>query len=721
MKQAFIVAFILILCRMTTTAQSCLPEGITFSTQAEIDSFQINYPNCTEIEGDVIIQGDNITNVDGLSVLNSFGGRLIIATNPSLTSLTGLENITSIAGDFWINFNNILYNLNGLNALTTIGQSFIIFGNNHLRDLTALDALTSIGGSLEIEDNDLLNSLSGLDNIDASTISSLSIFWNLALSTCEVQSVCDYLANPNGTIEIYANAPGCRSQEEVEAACPPPPCLPEGIHFTTQAQIDNFQANYPGCTQIEGDVVIGDYLCKGDITNLNGLRVVTSIGGSLTISNNTLLNSLTGLNSLTSVVRAFWLYGNNSLSDLTGLEGLTAVGHFLYIYGNDSLTKLEGLENLVSIGGYLEIINNDALSSLMGLENLQSLGDHLWITGNATLTDLTALDKLDAGTITYLSIMGNPLLSNCEAKSICDYLASPNGSINICNNKTGCNNPAEVESACGIPLACLPYGNYYLFTQNDIDNFQASYPNCTDLYGDVTIGSYFVLNDISNLYGLNVVTSIEGTLTIADNHNLINLTGFENLNYIGNGLEILANDNLSSLTGIEALTSLDGYIYISYNSVLNSLIGLDNIDGDSITSLLIRDNYSLSKCDVKSICDYLVSPNGAVDIHQNATGCNSQQEVKAACKSGVNENGIKEIQIAICPNPASSTMTLEIPHTTALKNTLLTIYNLNGQQLIYRHITEPATVIDIGTLTQGMYIVKVTDDKAVQVGKFIKQ
>jgi hypothetical protein len=24
-------------------------------------------------------------------------------------------------------------------------------------------------------------------------------------------------------------------------------CLPEGIYFSTQAQIDDFQVNYPGC------------------------------------------------------------------------------------------------------------------------------------------------------------------------------------------------------------------------------------------------------------------------------------------------------------------------------------------------------------------------------------------------------------------------------------------------------------------------------------------
>ena len=53
----------------------------------------------------------------------------------------------------------------------------------------------------------------------------------------------------------------------------PHPCLPEGITFTTQEEIDNFQSNYPGCNEIEGDVEInGD-----DITNLNGLNVLTSM------------------------------------------------------------------------------------------------------------------------------------------------------------------------------------------------------------------------------------------------------------------------------------------------------------------------------------------------------------------------------------------------------------------------------------------------------------
>ena len=35
-------------------------------------------------------------------------------------------------------------------------------------------------------------------------------------------------------------------------------CLPDGITFTSQLQIDNFNTNYAGCTEILGNVMIGE-------------------------------------------------------------------------------------------------------------------------------------------------------------------------------------------------------------------------------------------------------------------------------------------------------------------------------------------------------------------------------------------------------------------------------------------------------------------------------
>lgn len=243
MKNALLIILILIFCQIPALSQSCLPDGITFSTQEQIDNFQINNPSCTEIEGEVMIEGDDITNLDGLSVLTAFGGHLQIINNPILTSLTGLSNITIIDQNLEFDFNYSLVSLDGLNNLTSIGHTLGVGNNPTLMSLNGLNNLTYIGGDIYIEDNNILSSLialsnvasiggviyldynssltslEGLDNIDAASITELTLYENVLLATCEVQSVCDYLASPGATILIEDNAPGCNSQAEVEDAC----------------------------------------------------------------------------------------------------------------------------------------------------------------------------------------------------------------------------------------------------------------------------------------------------------------------------------------------------------------------------------------------------------------------------------------------------------------------------------------------------------------------
>jgi len=61
-----------------------------------------------------------------------------------------------------------------------------------------------------------------------------------------------------------------------------------------------------------------------------------------------------------------------------------------------------------------------------------------------------------------------------------------------------------------------------------------------------------------------------------------------------------------------------------------------------------------------------------------------------------------------------------LPHNQQ-KSTSLTIYNLNGQQLITQPITEPQTVVDISGLPSGVYFVKVVNDEKVMMGKVVKE
>jgi len=317
------------------------------------------------------------------------------------------------------------------------------------------------------------------------------------------------------------------------------------------------------------------------------------------------------------------------------------------------------------------------------------------------------LDNIDAESIVNLFIIDNYSLSNCEVQSICNYLANPNGTVNIYGNATACNNPTEVANACGITLPCLPYGNYYFFTQTEIDDFQTNYPGCAELEGYVEISG----SNITNLSGLNVITTIGGDFSITGNDSLASLTGLDSVTSIGGILWIFLNDSLTSLTGLDNLTSIGGHLWIKYNDALTSLTGLENIDAVSINYLYITNNPSLSTCEVQSVCDYLASPNGFIEIYDNATGCNSQEEVEEACEALWVPNINVGYEFSIYPNPAKMEIFISGNNGTIIKE--VNIYNQIGQKVL--HENRITNSIDVSSLRQGMYIIElITNDLRIR-------
>ncbi len=480
-------------------------------------------------------------------------------------------------------------------------------------------------------------------------------------------------------------------------------CLPEGIRFETQAQIDSFQINYPNCTEIEGGVEIEGY----DIANLNGLSVLRTIGGTLRIGY-TALTNLRGLESLTNIGGSLNIGGwsmnampfqpvecqsNPNLSDLSALSNLTSIGGSLSIYCNDSLSSLAGLDNLSTIGETLNIgyavdkdfvfgtAGNSSLTSLTGLGGLTYIGGKVSIQGNISLESFTGLNSgllIDGNMI----IRYNNSLSNCESQSICSYLENPKGRVEIHSNALGCNSPKEIANACGISLPCLPFGNYYFLSQSDIDDFQSNYPGCTEIGGDIVISGD---NDITNLIGLSELTSISGSLHIGE-------------------WAYVCNPLLTSLTGLEGLTSVGG-LHIILNDTLASLEGLDNISAASITDVTVWANKNLSTCDVKSICDYLAAAGGEVNLHGNADGCSSQEEVYDSClaHAGVIDGIHLKNNLVLYPNPAYKELNISLDEGREVDE--LIIYTLTGQQVM-KALPENGTV-DISHFQAGMYIVEV--------------
>jgi hypothetical protein len=229
----------------------------------------------------------------------------------------------------------------------------------------------------------------------------------------------------------------------------PQGCLPEGIIFETQEQIDNFQIYYPGCTEIEGDVFIGSENGNYDIMNLQGLIAVKNIDGCLEINGCHGLGILSGLDSLTWIGGYLRIQNCTELDNFSGLNSLTHVGGAFEITGNYMLTSIQALESLTAIDSGFVVADNPSLHTLEGLDHLIYIAGSIKIMSNAYLADIGALKNILADSIqTYVAMMNNTNLSNCAIQSICDYLEIPDGLAIFNNNAPGCNSKTEVQQAC---------------------------------------------------------------------------------------------------------------------------------------------------------------------------------------------------------------------------------------------------------------------------------
>ena len=226
-------------------------------------------------------------------------------------------------------------------------------------------------------------------------------------------------------------------------------CPSNSYNLDGQAAVDALGAL--NCDVIEGNLVISNG-SGPDISNLDGLSGITSIGGSLNIELNFTLTNLDGLSGITSVGGSLNIDSNDALTNLDGLAGITSVAEYLQIANNLALTNLDGLSRITSIGGYLNIIDNSALTNLDGLANVVSVEE--------------------------LVIKQNSVLSQCSAIAPLIPVGSF-GEAGIQSNAPGCNSVEQVWGAC-------PQRSYNLYTQAEVDALGAL--DCAEIEGELSIG-----------------------------------------------------------------------------------------------------------------------------------------------------------------------------------------------------------------------------------------
>jgi len=447
-------------------------------------------------------------------------------------------------------------------------------------------------------------------------------------------------------------------------------CLPNGISFFTQESIDNFSSNYPTCTEIEGDIwITGD-----NITNLDGLNVLTIIRGSLELDFCNTPISLSGLINLTSIGEDLNFYNNSGLISLAGLENLTIIGRDLNIYECYNLTSLSGLQNLTSIGRDVAVMRSN-LDSLTGLNKLSSIGGDLWVIQTA-LKNLEGLDGL-------ICIGG-------------DFHLKSNSSL---VDLAGISNLTNI----GGDLVFGPYQGYQ--SNTSLINL-SGLGNLVSISGDLKIEEN---NALINLSGLDNLRNIGGQLWLKENEVLTSLNGLNNLDTIYHGMYLIHNEVITNISALEKLTVL-GYIWIQYSNHLKSLAGIENVNPALIYKILLTDNDSLSTCEVESVCSYLELPDAQTTIMNNAQGCSSKTEIELACESADIQDLFNNSYFTISPNPAKNEFFVSSKEGDIINE--INIYNQIGQKVLQEK--DKMQKVDISMLSNGLYIVEIVSNNKIR-------
>ena len=558
-----------------------------FLTQAQVDNFIVQYPNCTQFTGEVFIgefnANSDITNLQGFQNITKVTGQLKIEFNDNLVDLSGLNNLNTVTDRLWIYSNASLSNLNGLQSLTNVGASFVLENNVSLTSLNGLNQLESIGGFFQLRDSDQLTSLVGLDNL--TTVNGFGIAYMEGLNSL------------NG-IENLTNFGSYFSVSTVPLLNTFTPVI-SNLSADTRFQIINM-FSLTDLQSLAGLTSIGKLSLNfnPNLESLNGLQDLTQ--GSIEIIQNPMLSDISGLSNFTNVTDIA-IGGNNALSSLAPLSSLSNIQGDLKIFGNQLLTNLEGLNNLTTIDGNLELgleaffvtftgnvitgllqyDNSNTLNDLSALSNLTNIGGDFLFTDNNVITSLQGLNNLTTidGRLRILNTTALTSLAGLDA------LTSVISGIEINDNNALLN----------------------LIGLNNVT-------------GTTTMIEISNNDQLNSLNGLNNLQNVFFGLIIGENNSLTNLGGLDQISSIGGTISILDNSNLSSFEGLNSLVDLGG-LSISSNNILTDISNLQNVQGLG-GAIRLENNPLLDFCNYQFLCDYFENNPGAwFIINGNGSGC----------------------------------------------------------------------------------------------------
>ncbi|MBK9335774.1 MAG: hypothetical protein IPM98_03965 [Lewinellaceae bacterium] len=355
------------------------------------------------------------------------------------------------------------------------------------------------------------------------------------------------------------------------------------ISLTTQAQIDNFTTDYPGCMHVLNNLVIGP---SADIANLNGLSGVNQIDGALLVLDNSALTDVSGLNGLMSIGTEINIQSNPVLGSID-LSGVSAPNVNRFIISNNAmLTSALLPTNVITISDRLQYYNNPLLATISEMNSLTSVGDVLSIS-NVLANTLPAFNSLtEIGTnvpsvTSGLYLDTNP---NITAIPVFPVLNSIGGLISIQIN----------QNLTGFDLSAVStHDMRMMIVNNNPVLVSALLP--TDVTAISDRLQYYNNPLLATISEMNSLTSVGDVLSIS-NVLANTLPAFNSLTEIGtnvpsvtSGLYLDTNPNITAIPAFPVLNSIGGLISIQINQNLTGF-DLSAVSTHDMRMMIVNNN-----------------------------------------------------------------------------------------------------------------------------------
>lgn len=379
----------------------CGSGGIILKRQGEVDSFAFNYPACHRIKGNVIIENTNITNLDGLSVIDTIDEYFNLSSNYQLLNIEGLRNLQSVQ-DIYIYDDTLLTTLNGFRNLLDANNSLSIVGLPKITNLEGLKRL-KFTRQFYLGNCSHLENLSGIDSL--ARVQSFRLLNNANLDT---------LLGLNPSLTYDLNPLEISECSKLRSLIPFPK-----LKSIWQFNISNNE----------------------QLINLNGMDSVERLT-YMTISGNKHLEDISALSQVKSILHYARIINNPELNDISSLRNINL----------ESLDSLVLVDNLLltfchypNICDYLS--NPNKYARIQG--NALHCEDRSAISAQCQLLPFKLLDfnaTLDQGKVTLNWITVN----ETKLRTISLEHQDPSGSWNIIDSMS-------------IPYQKLAGKNYYRF------------------------------------------------------------------------------------------------------------------------------------------------------------------------------------------------------------------------------------------------------------------